>query len=231
VSQLATLLFVDGYDGVAVSLADANWADSPIVGARSSWAPVVLAVLVAVPLAIGAAVWLTRRRRRAGWGHDWAARSAWVEIFMTLGTLPWLCLTLLPTHDVRGANLEPFRDLAQQVDNGYANAIVQIGGNLLVFAALGFGLPIRWRVGPLTALVVGALGSTTIESLQWILNLGRYSSVDDVLVNAAGAVLASLLAWPWWRRRIGPVRARPAPAGHDSTNLARSSDPDAAVSV
>jgi VanZ family protein len=213
------------------SWAISSWADSPVVAARSSWAPVVLAVFVAVPLAIAIAAWLTRHRRQAGWGHAWAARSAWAEIFMIMGTLPWVCLTLLPSHDGRGANLEPFRDLAQQVAHGHVYATVQIGGNLLVFAALGFGLPIRWRVGPLAALVVGAWGSTAIESLQWILNLGRYSSVDDVLVNAAGAVIAALLAWPWWRRRIGPVVGHPPRGGRDAAKLARSSDADVTVSV
>jgi len=208
-----------------------NWADSPIVGARSSWALVVLAVFVAIPLAVGLAAWLTRRRRRAGWGHDWAARSAWAEVLMTVGTLPWLGLTLLPSDRPRDANLVLFRDLTQQVQLGYANAIVQIGGNLLVFAALGFGMPVRWRVGPLAALLVGALGSTAIESLQWVLDLGRYSSVDDVLVNAAGATIAAVLSRPWWRRRIGPVSGRPVTGGRGSVKSARSSDQDATVSV
>ena len=150
---------------------------------------------------------------------------------MTVGTLPWLCLTLLPSDQPRDANLVLFRDLAQQVQTGYGYAIVQIGGNLLVFAALGFGMPVRWRVGPLAALVVGALGSTAIESLQWVLDLGRYSSVDDVLVNAAGATIAAVLSRPWWRRRIGPASGRPVTGGRGSPKSARSSDQDATVSV
>jgi hypothetical protein len=208
-----------------------DWADSPVVSARSSWAPVVLAVFAAVPLAVWFAAWLTRRRRRAGWGHAWAARSAWAEVFMIVGMLPWLCLTLLPSDQPRDVNLVLFRDLTQQVQTGYAYAIVQIGGNLLVFAALGFGLPVRWRVGPLAALVIAALGSTAIESLQWVLDLGRYSSVDDVLVNAAGATIAAVLSRPWWRRRIGPDAGRPVTGGSGSAKLARSSDQDATVSV
>jgi hypothetical protein len=208
-----------------------NWADSPVVGAGSSWAPVVVAVLIAIPLAVLLAMWVTRRRRRAGWGHDWAARSAWAEVFMAVGTLPWLCLTLLPSHQPRDANLVLFRDLTQQVQTGYGYATVQIGGNLLVFAALGFGMPVRWRVGPLAALVVGALGSTVIESLQWVLDLGRYSSVDDVLVNAAGATIAAVLSRPWWRRRIGPDSGRPPAGAYNSADVARSSGPDATVSV
>lgn len=208
-----------------------NWADSPIVGARSSWVPIALGVFVAIPVAVGLAAWLTQRRRRAGWGHDWAARSAWAEVFMTVGTLPWLCLTLLPSDQPRDANLVLFRDLTQQVQTGYGYAIVQIGGNLLVFAALGFGMPVRWRVGPLAALVVGALGSTAIESLQWILDLGRYSSVDDVLVNAVGATIAAVLSRPWWRRRIGPASGRPNTGGRGSPKSARLSDQEATVSV
>jgi hypothetical protein len=48
------------------------------------------------------------------------------------------------------------------------------------------------------------------------LQLDRVSSVDDVLVNAAGAVLAALASRPWWRTTTGipsdqPRRA-PAPA-------------------
>ncbi len=51
---------------------------------------------------------------------------------------------------------------------------------------------------------VGAAGSVVIESLQWMLDLGRFSSVDDVLVNAVGSYLAAWVAYPWWRRRARP---------------------------
>jgi glycopeptide antibiotics resistance protein len=44
-----------------------------------------------------------------------------------------------------------------------------------------------------------------IETLQWVLDMGRFSSVDDVLVNAVGAYAAAWLAYPWWRRRTSVV--------------------------
>ena len=46
--------------GATLTVMPMDWADSPVVGARSSWAPVVLAVFVAIPLAVGLAAWLTR---------------------------------------------------------------------------------------------------------------------------------------------------------------------------
>jgi glycopeptide antibiotics resistance protein len=44
-----------------------------------------------------------------------------------------------------------------------------------------------------------AAGSLLVETLQWALDLGRVSSVDDVLLNTLGAVLAALVTRPWWR--------------------------------
>lgn len=40
--------------------------------------------------------------------------------------------------------------------------------------------------------------SVAVEVLQYVLGLGRVSSVDDVLVNTAGAVLAALCSRRWW---------------------------------
>ena len=58
---------------------------------------------------------------------------------MVVGTVPWVWLILTPDPGhARGRNLVPFRDLENQIHIGYAYAAMQIGGNLLVFAALGF---------------------------------------------------------------------------------------------
>ena len=63
----------------------------------------------------------------------------------------------------------------------------------------------RWRLGGRTRGVLGvvaagaAAGSLLVETLQWALGLGRVSSVDDVLLNTLGAVLAALVTRPWWR--------------------------------
>ena len=77
----------------------------------------------------------------------------------------------------------------------------QVVGNLPVFAALGFCAPQRfaalasmWRI---LALAAGC--SALVEIAQYALHLGRVSSVDDVLLNMAGAGLAALASRRWWR--------------------------------
>ncbi|HEY7176402.1 MAG TPA: VanZ family protein [Micromonosporaceae bacterium] len=173
-------------------------ADAPFV---TSWLPVIVAALAGIPVAYAAAVWLTQRRRRRGIDASWAARSAWADVVMVVGTLPWLVLTLMPARgQANGVNLVPFRDLSDQVHQGIGYASVQIVGNLCVFAALGFGMPIRWRISPWQVLVVAAWCSAAIETVQWVAQLGRFASVDDVLVNAIGGALGALLSRPWWRR-------------------------------
>jgi glycopeptide antibiotics resistance protein len=126
------------------------------------------------------------------------------EVALVYGTLPWVWLTLLPGGPGGGTgrvSLVPFRDLDIIVHGPPATAFVQIGGNLLVFAALGFFGPLRYRVlASLPRIVVlAACCSALIETLQYVLRLDRVSSVDDVLVNTVGAGLAALASRPWWR--------------------------------
>jgi hypothetical protein len=70
-----------------------------------------------------------------------------------------------------------------------------------VFAALGFFAPLRFAalasVPRILALAAGC--SILVEVAQYVLRLDRVSSVDDVLLNAAGAGLAALASRPWWR--------------------------------
>jgi VanZ family protein len=60
-------------------------------------------------------------------------------------------------------------------------------------------------------LALGAGCSIVVETAQYVLRLDRVSSVDDVLVNAAGAVLASRR---WWRTtaQVPSDQPRPMPA-------------------
>lgn len=196
------------------------WKHATLTHAWALWGVQVVAGFFALPIGAVVARWLAARRRAAGASASWAARSSLAEVGMVVGTFPWAWMTL--THNprgIRGVNLVLFADLHRQFHVGLGYAALQIGGNLLVFAALGFFMPIRWRVGPLAVLAVGTVGSATIETLQYVLDLGRYSSVDDILVNTVGAVLAALLSRPWWRRRPHPAERAP---------LARDAEPVAA---
>ena len=62
-------------------------------------------------------------------------------------------------------------------------------------------------------LALAAGCSVLIETAQYVLQLDRVSSVDDVLLNATGAALAALASRPWWRTTQGSLSGQPLPAG------------------
>ncbi|WP_345694968.1 VanZ family protein [Kitasatospora terrestris] len=173
---------------------------------------VVLVTAAALPLA-ALAVWaLARRRRAAGATPGWARRRSLAEVGIVYGTVPWIWMIMLPGAGAgvapRRVSLLPLRDLFAVLTEGSAGtATVQIVGNLLVFAALGFFAPVRFAalasVPRVLALAAGC--SALVETAQYVLWLDRVSSVDDVLLNAAGAGLAALASR---RRRRGPAATR-----------------------
>jgi glycopeptide antibiotics resistance protein len=62
-------------------------------------------------------------------------------------------------------------------------------------------------------LALAAGCSILVETAQYVLRLDRVSSVDDVLLNAAGAGLAALASRRWWRHTPDtPTERRPQPA-------------------
>jgi glycopeptide antibiotics resistance protein len=157
---------------------------------------VVALTVVALPVAVLAVLAL------AWWRRSW--RTALADVGIVYGTLFPVWITLLPggpgTEPAR-VSLVPFRDLSAIIAHGPASATVQIVGNLMVLAALGLFAPVRF---PALAsvpriLALAAVCSTLIETAQYVFQLDRVSSVDDVLLNTAGAGLAALASRHWWR--------------------------------
>lgn len=153
---------------------------------------VALVTVLALPLAALAVCVLAFRRKAAGTAPGWAWRSSLAEVGIVYGTLPWVWMIMLPgsrAWTVPGrVSLVPLRDLVTM-------STPQIVGNLLVFAALGFFVP--WRFPALATvprvLALAAGCSVLVETAQYVLQLDRVSSVDDVLLNTAGAGLAAAL--------------------------------------
>ncbi|WP_432978214.1 VanZ family protein [Dactylosporangium sp. CA-233914] len=175
---------------------------------------VLLMMLVGMPLA-ALVVWaLARSRRAVGVASAW--RMSLAEVGMVYGTVPFVWITMMPglgAGTVAGrVSLVPLRDLLTMGPLG-------IFGNLLIFAALGFFAPMRFAAlaSVPRILALGAGCSVLVETAQYVLRLDRVSSVDDVLVNAAGAVLAALASRHWWRTTAAapsqPPRPVSAPAG------------------
>lgn len=175
------------------------------------WGHVLRPALLALVVAAVAIRLLVRVRRLRGVPHARAWRHSVAEVGLVVGTLPWVWMILTPVPGEGGLSLVPFRDLAAQLAGPAPAAVVQVGGNLLVLAALGFFLPVRFRLGPgpgprtvavLARVAVVLLGvAVTVEVLQYALDLGRVTSVDDVLVNVVGGLLAALCSRRWWADR------------------------------
>jgi hypothetical protein len=170
---------------------------------------VLLMMLAGLPLAAVVVAALALGRRAAGGTDVW--RRSIAEVGLVHGTVPMVWLTLMPGPGagvVPGRlSLIPLRDLATM-------GVLGIGGNLLILAALGFFAPIRFAaLASLPRILALAAGcSVLIETAQYVFRLDRVSSVDDVLVNTAGAVLAALLSRRWWRT-AGSVTERRDQAG------------------
>lgn len=174
---------------------------------------VVLLTVAALPLA-ALVVWaLARRRRVLGATQAW--RMSLAEVGLVYGTVPWVWMIMLP-GDRAGAvpgriSLVPLRDLLTILAAGPLTVTVQIVGNLLVFAALGFLAPLRFAAlaSVPRILALAASCSVLVEVAQYVLRLDRVSSVDDVLLNTAGAGLAALVSRRWWRTTTGAPSDRP----------------------
>ncbi|ELS50663.1 VanZ family protein [Streptomyces viridochromogenes] len=180
-------------------------------GCLDTFNGVVLMTLVAMPPATLVAWALARRRRASGVTVASAWRMSLAEVGMVHGTVPFLWLTMMPGA---GAGMVPARVSPVPLRDLATMGPLGIVGNLLVFAALGFFAPMRFAAlaSVPRILALGAGCSVLVETAQYVLRLDRVSSVDDVLVNAAGAVLAALASRRWWRTTAQPPSDRPRPA-------------------
>ncbi|WP_144118855.1 VanZ family protein [Catellatospora sichuanensis] len=177
------------------------------------WHTVLITTAALVPLTLLVVAGMVRRRSRAGVSRGRAWRWSLAEGAMVLGTLPWVWMTLTPVQVPPGTvlvYLEPLSDLRAQLTQPLPWVITQVGGNLLVFFALGAGAPVRFAAFAAPArllLLLGAACSLMIEVTQLLFVTNRVCSVDDVLVNAVGCLLGGLATRPWWSRARVPVPA------------------------
>ena len=117
-----------------------------------------------------------------------------------------LILALGPNPGVdTSVNLQPLRGITSS--SGWSDlglALVNLAGNLGIFAVLGGALALRFRDAPIgAALAVSlALFSVALELAQYVLNNGRSSDIDDVLMNVLGGTLG-FAAGRWVIRLLG----------------------------
>jgi glycopeptide antibiotics resistance protein len=93
---------------------------------------------------------------------------------------------------------------------GSAATMVQLFGNLALLAGpAAFAVRIWPRLGRPAVLTAAAVAAgVSIETLQWLLAIGRVVSPIDALLNATGAVLAGSFIARTGRRRA-PCSTQP----------------------
>ena len=161
----------------------------------------LLAAFAALPFA-AALVWaLATARIRRGRPAGAAWRDSIAEVGAVVGSIPLLFLGLTPRDGTAAVQLVPFVDLADLAEAAPRVIVEQLVGNLLILAAAGFFLPIRFRLGLGRIAVGAAMACIAIETIQYTFVGGRVVSVDDAMLNTLGAVLAALASRRWWRVR------------------------------
>ena len=143
-----------------------------------------------------------RRARGGGWrGGSGVAGLIAAGYLAALVQIIGLRLGLVPIRPMGGEwRFIPLRTTLQQWRMGRGSFIYHTVGNLIWFVPLGALLGRicprcrRWQ-----ALLAGAAVSLLLEALQFLLGSG-ISDVDDILLNALGALLGHAL---WQRLRRG----------------------------
>ncbi|MDR1711058.1 MAG: VanZ family protein [Propionibacteriaceae bacterium] len=136
------------------------------------------------------------------------------------------CYTLVPVPESNDfkcsrSNFIPFEfvsDIQEMAAEGAALwnnwALFQVLFNVVLFLPLGAFLRLVWRKGVIAATGIGFGVSLLIELTQFTGDWGlfhcayRMFDVDDLMVNTLGALLGSLLGWPFMRglqARLAPV--------------------------
>lgn len=120
------------------------------------------------------------------------------------------------SEDLVTGNTDPGSSIRSYLDRPeIRDAVRQVGGNLVLCAPLGVLLPVvsaRLR-GPVRILLTVGVVMLAVEFVQGWFILGRAFDIDDVILNATGALLAYVFVGrhvaarvhprrtPWWRRR------------------------------
>jgi len=108
--------------------------------------------------------------------------------------------------DARAFKYVPLETTIGTLSGGLWSFVYHLLGNLIWFVPLGVLLGLRRRSSVLSALLVGAALSAAIEAAQYLRQSG-VSDIDDVLVNALGTLIGTLLA-RWFRQIRSRRKAR-----------------------
>jgi glycopeptide antibiotics resistance protein len=123
-----------------------------------------------------------------------------LDVALFASVVAIIAVTLVPIHGGIDLQLTPLEEIIAAFTPPLERSdLLEVAGNVFLFAPLGAVLFLRGL--PLNeAVFAGVVFSIGIELAQ-LLVPGRTTSVDDVLLNALGAVLGYSVATLWFQRR------------------------------
>ncbi|MFJ9432522.1 VanZ family protein [Streptomyces sp. NPDC101490] len=168
-------------------------------------------------IVVTAGVWQARRGIHRRIPGDSFGQRAFFSILAIVSLAPFLLVTLLRGYGTgRSVSMVPFREFwtaSSSVGVAFSEVtLVSFAGNALLFVPFGAAAAFLYS-GPCRAIkatLTAALLSVAVETAQYQLSLGRVSSVDDVILNAAGAAWGALLVRRWSNAATGPSAPQPA---------------------
>ncbi|WP_018924435.1 VanZ family protein [Salsuginibacillus kocurii] len=111
-------------------------------------------------------------------------------------------LTLTPSIGWSSVQLIPFYSMYNELNDPitYIIPIRNLGLNILLFVPFGFFLAARYYLKSNQAIIRrttigGAITSTTVEILQFVLPINRVSNIDDVILNTLGTFLGATVCY------------------------------------
>jgi hypothetical protein len=130
-----------------------------------------------------------------------------VRQFAVSGLIGWalvvMALTLLGGGIGREVDLAPGAGIREQLSNiNRSLGLINLIGNVLMFVPGGFLLVTALRWTPARAIAVLVAASVAIEVFQYA--EGRAADIDDLILNATGAVVGAAIGWfsvRVWRAR------------------------------
>ena len=167
---------------------------------------------VSIPGLLVVAFATTRLRRAAGSSlHNIRVVARALLVVISLIAAVMLFSPVTKTVHARFLDLHLLTTMRTSLDNHIMFS--QMVGNLLLLSWLGFLLPIAFRpVRPWMAVLIAAATSVAIEAVQYVIAVGRVSSISDVVFNTIGAAAGALAAKALCGPLLGGRPRPPAPA-------------------
>lgn len=182
--------------------------------------PGVVALLVAGVLAVALLVPFVAISYRRRGGLTPSRTLAWLALLVWILAVQAYTLLPVPSGDYAcvGVVLDPLQSIRDVLDPANAShgilgnpAAQQLALNVALFVPWGVLVRMLWRRGVVVATLSGVAISLLVELTQltgvWSVFPCAYRLFDtsDLLTNTAGAIIGSLLALPFLRRRTAPL--------------------------